>query len=98
MRKLILTGILFSFAFIGYNQENVKSNQNSTTEINNRLTEAEKVELKKLKGKLEAIDYKENWIRSNPEEVKIAQETNWFKNAEATRKEIRKRIKELENK
>lgn len=98
MKKLFIAALLLASMGFTYAQNEVNNQNQKSTEINERLSEAEKVEYKKLKMKLEALDRKEEWIRSNPEEMKIAEETNWFINANNTRKEIRKRIKELEAK
>jgi len=65
---------------------------------------AQKVEMTKeeeiayCKGVIEALDQKEAWIRSNPEELKLATENGWFVNADATRASLLARIKELESK
>ncbi|MEZ4936257.1 MAG: hypothetical protein R2799_01545 [Crocinitomicaceae bacterium] len=98
MKKLIYTTIFFSMVSFGFAQENPNVTKKNGTEVNGRLTEAEQKELRAKKDLLTALDKKEAWIRSNPEEMKKAEESGWFKNAEKTRSEVRKRIKELENK
>ncbi|MCB0478033.1 MAG: hypothetical protein KDC84_07715 [Crocinitomicaceae bacterium] len=98
MKRLIYTTIFFSIISIGYAQENVNVSKKNGVEVNQRLTEAERTELQSKKDLLKALDKKEAWIRSNPEELKLAEESGWFANAEKTRAEVRKRIKELENK
>lgn len=98
MKRLFFSILVLSAASVGMAQENVNQNNQTRTEINGRLTEAEKQELQSKKDLLAALDSKEAWIRSNPEELKIANENGWFTNAEKTRVEIRKRIKELESK
>lgn len=98
MKRLIYTVILFSVVSLGYAQQNGPATQKTGTEKTGRLTDAERKELRAKKDLLNALDKKEAWIRSNPDELKKAQETGWFKNAEKTRAEVRKRIKELENK
>jgi len=98
MKKILLSIVLIGSVSIGISQENLKPNNQTQTEINGRLTEAEKQELQSKRGLLTSLDKKEAWIRSNPEELAIATENGWFTNAEKTRKEIRQRIKELENK
>ncbi|MCG8575219.1 MAG: hypothetical protein MI810_10075 [Flavobacteriales bacterium] len=55
-------------------------------------------ELKSCKVQLEALDKKEATIRSNPEQLKVANENGWFKQAEESRKKLNARIKELEKK
>lgn len=44
---------------------------------------------------LAALDAKEEWIRQNPEELKIATENGWFVKTEETRKELKARLIEL---
>ncbi|UKN02504.1 hypothetical protein K6119_03085 [Paracrocinitomix mangrovi] len=65
----------------------------SSHSTNNELTPQE--EIIKCEQHLEALDQKEAAIKSNPEELKIAQENGWFENAEKTRKELKARIEEL---
>lgn len=71
--------------------------------MENTTTPAEKTELTKeqeiqqCKDHLEALDTKEAWLRANPEELKIAEESGWFEDAAATRARLQARIKELEN-
>lgn len=79
-------------------QEQGQPTEKTPTELNGRLTEAEKQELLAKRNLLTSLDKKEAWIRSNPEEMKIAQENGWFEKAAKTRAEVRKRIKELESK
>lgn len=55
-------------------------------------------EIEQCKNHLNALDVKEAWIRSNPEELKIATESGWFEDAAATRAALNARIKELESK
>lgn len=98
MKRLFITTLLLGSFVFGYSQQGVTNQKNKSTEVNGRLTDAEKKELQAKKSHLAALDKKEAWIRSNPEELKLAQEQGWFKNAEKTRVELRKRIKELENK
>jgi hypothetical protein len=54
-------------------------------------------EIKQCKDHLDALDTKEAWLRSNPEELKKAEEAGWFEDAKATREKLLARIKELEN-
>lgn len=46
---------------------------------------------------IKALDQKAEYIKSNPEEYKIAKEQGWFEQAEQTKKELRARIEEIEN-
>lgn len=55
-------------------------------------------EIENCKNLLEALDIKEAWIRSNPEELQKAIDSGWFENAEKTRAELKARIEELESK
>lgn len=63
----------------------------------NNLTPAEQ-EIQNLQYQLDALDNKEALIRQNPEETRIATEQGWFDKTNATRVQIRARIKELQNK
>lgn len=70
----------------------------STTQSNQngqKFASAEE-EIQYCKGHIEALDKKEEWIRQNPEEHKIALENGWYENAEKQRTELRARIAELE--
>ncbi len=99
MKRLFITALIFgSFISGAIAQNGVTNTKKNNTEINGRLTEAERKELQAKRDLLNALDKKEAWIRSNPEEMKKAQEAGWFKNAEKTRAEVRKRIKQLESK
>lgn len=98
MNKLFISLLVIGAVSFSFSQEQVNPQKQNSTEINGRLTESERQELKAKKDLLTSLDKKEQWIRSNPDELKIAQENGWFKKAEQTRAEVRKRIKELENK
>lgn len=52
-------------------------------------------EIQQCKDLLEALDVKEAWLRSNPEELKVAQEEGWFEDAAITRARLQARLKEL---
>ena len=98
MKRILFSIVLVSSISFGFSQEKVNNRNANPTEINGRLTEAEKNELQAKKDLLTALDKKEAWLKSDPKELAIAKESGWFKNAEKTRLEVRKRIKELENK
>ncbi|MGV6860384.1 MAG: hypothetical protein ACWA41_01355 [Putridiphycobacter sp.] len=94
MKKvLILAALVLSVSYSANAQ--LKNNTVKTQPVDNR-TDAEKIQA--YKDHLKALDTKEEWIRSNPEEMKIAQEQGWFENAARTRKELKAKIAELENK
>jgi hypothetical protein len=103
MKQIILTTSLFLvMGTAGFAQEQKVSTMKiyrveaKTPEQKTELTKEE--ELKKCYDLLEALDVKEAWIRSNPEELKIATESGWFEDAEKTRAELHAKIKELESK
>jgi predicted metal-dependent hydrolase len=73
----------------------LRTNSNTTTTV---VSEDDKQSLTSLKSLLAALDTKEAWIRSNPEELKIANEQGWFTKAEATRKDVLAKIALIENK
>lgn len=45
---------------------------------------------------IEALNKKAEYIKSNPQEYKIAKEQGWFEKAEKTKNELKVRIEELE--
>lgn len=96
MKKLTLVGALIFTAAISSNAQENK-NQNQPMKIIS--VEKEQItpeqEIKNCQSQIDALDKKEAWIRSNPEELAIAQDTNWFENADKTRADLRKRIAEL---
>ncbi len=96
MKKTLLIGVLMLTAAIS-GQAQEKKNQNQPMKLvpieTNNITPEQ--EIKNCQSQIEAIDKKEAWIRSNPEELKTANETNWFENADKTREDLRKRIAEL---
>jgi hypothetical protein len=69
----------------------------TTTTANGTVMTVEE-EIQACKDHLAALDTKEAWIRSNPEELKLANENGWFEEAAATRVKLEARIKELESK
>lgn len=52
-------------------------------------------ELKSCENQLEALNKKDAYLRSNPAEMKVAEENGWFKDAALTRTTLEARIKEL---
>jgi len=100
MKKVILTSLLFSFALVGFSQvENpkrmtmykVEKKQTVNTQSNEEL-------IKNYQSQIEAINQKEEWLKSNPEENAKAIENGWYTDADKTRQDLRNKIKELENK
>ena len=96
MKKVILIGALvFTAALSGSAQE--KKNENEPKKL--VLVESGKIspeqEIKNCQSQIESLNTKEAWIRANPEELKLAQENNWFTNADKTRAELTIRIAEL---
>ncbi len=95
MKKvLILVALVLSVSY-NANAQQKQTTPVKTEQVDNR-TDAEK--LAGYKDLLKALDTKEAWIRSNPEEVKIANEQGWFENAAKTRKDLKAKIAEIENK
>lgn len=106
MKKLITSLTLFlSFGFLGYAQETTNPETSNlkmykrekpvekNTE-NPKLTKEE--EIANCKNLLTALDEKEAWLKSNPEELAKATEAGWFEEATITRATLTARIKELE--
>ena len=98
MKQVILTASFFLFMGVaGFAQEQKVSTmkiyrvETKTTEEKTALSKEE--ELKNCYNLLEALDAKEAYIRSNPEELKKATESVWFENAEKTRTELKAKIK-----
>jgi len=97
---LIVSGSILSFCQEQNNQQQspLKIYKMETGNSNGTKTELTKEqEIQACKDQLEALDTKEAYIRSNPEELKIAQENGWFEKADETRAKLNARIKELEN-
>lgn len=104
MKKIILISAVVSISFVGFGQQTqngvstmrIYKMENSTTPEEKKQLSAEE-EIQQCKDLLHALDTKEAWIRSNPEELKIAEETGWFEDAAETRAKLQDRIKELES-
>jgi hypothetical protein len=95
MKKVfILVALVLSISY-NANAQQKQTTPAQTEQVDNR-TDAEK--LAAYKAHLNALDTKEEWIRSKPEEVNIANEQGWFEQAAKTRKELKAKIAEIENK
>jgi len=99
MKKIIgISVLLLSVCTFGNAQE--VNEEKSTLKIY-RVEKTEQLtkeqEIQNCKDHITALDQKEAWIRSNPEELKIATENGWFEEAAATRARLLARIKELES-
>lgn len=96
MKKVIfIAALVFGMSSFSIAQEKMNNTTSKTVKVDNR-TDAEKIT--SYKYHLKSLDQKEEWIRSNPEEYKIALEEGWFENAAKTRKELKVQIAEIENK
>lgn len=111
MKKIFILAIAFiGLSGVSFAQEKtekkperiklVKNGQSSSVKTNDvkqpvkkELSPAE--EISRCEATLKALDQKEAWLRSNPNELEIALENNWFKNANETRATLNARIKEL---
>jgi len=94
MNKLIILAA-FIFGMSNIAEAQLRTNPNATTKV---VTEDDKQKLASYKSLLKALDTKEAWIRSNPEELKLATKNGWFVNAEKTRKDVLAKIALIENK
>jgi len=95
MKKVLIIAVLL----IGVSnsaEAQLKTNPTATTQKVDNRTDEQKIA--DYKYHIKALNEKEEWIRNNPEELKIAQEQGWFEFAAKTRKELRAQIAELENK
>ena len=109
MKKILLTGLAVGFCILSFSQETVNADKkptriklvkggesttsSKTKEIKSTQTPAQ--ELEKCEKNLIALQKKEDYIRSNAEELKLANENGWFKDAEKSRAVLNKRIAEL---
>jgi hypothetical protein len=103
MKKIIFLLVMGSASLYGFNQEGEKKAERvklvkggesmpSTTE---KTVKTPEQELKSCENQLEALNKKETYLRSNPAEMKVAEENGWFKDAAQTRATLEARIKEL---
>ena len=92
-----------SVSLYGFNQEGEKKAERvklvkggesmpSTTE---KAIKTPEQELKSCENQLDALNKKEAYLRSNPAEMKVAEDNGWFKDAAQTRATLEARIKEL---
>ena len=92
-----------SVSLHGFNQEGEKKAERvklvkggesmpSTTE---KTVKTPEQELKSCENQLDALNKKEAYLRSNPAEMKVAEDNGWFKDAAQTRATLEARIKEL---
>jgi uncharacterized protein YcfL len=95
MKKLFILVVLIMCASFSSNAQQKTTTTQKTVQVDTK-TDAEK--LAAYKAHLKALDTKEEWIRSNPEEIRIANEQGWFEKAAATRKDLKAKIAEIENK
>jgi len=95
MKKIIILAALF-VGVSHYTNAQLKTNPSTATQKVDNRTDEQKIA--DYKYHIKALDEKEEWIRNNPEELKIAKEQGWFEFAAKTRKELRAQIAELENK
>lgn len=95
MKKVIILAALF--IGVSYTAEaQLKTSTATKVEKTDTRTNQEKID--GYKYHIKALDQKEAWIRSNPEELKIANEQGWFDMANKTRAELKAQIAQLENK
>jgi hypothetical protein len=94
MNKIIILAA-FLLGMSNTVEAQLRTNSNTATTV---VTEDDKEKLASYRSLLAALDSKEAWIRSNPEELKIANEQGWFTNAEATRKDVLAKIALIEKK
>jgi len=94
MNKLIILAA-FILGMSNIAEAQLRTNPNVTTKV---VNEDDKQKLVSYKSLLKALDTKESWIRSNPEELKLANKNGWFVNAEKTRKDVLAKIALIENK
>jgi hypothetical protein len=99
MKKVALLTLVFvgiSFSGISQEKKEVKPERIKLYPSQHQSTiETPEQEITRLEQHLAALDEKEAWIKSNPEELKTATENDWFDQTEKTRKEIRTRLIEL---
>jgi len=95
MKKvIIIAALILGVSYTAGAQQ--QSNPTTPVEKVDNRTDEEK--LLAYRSHLEALDTKEEWIRSNPEETQIANEQGWFVKAAKTRKELKASIAAIENK
>ena len=103
MKRIILAAsFLLVIGTTGFGQQNnTQVSPMKVYKMESTVAPEQKVEMTKeeeiayCEGVINALDQKEAWIRSNPEELKLATENGWFVNANATREKMGARIIEL---
>ncbi len=103
MKKIIFLLIIGSVSLNGFNQEGEKKTERvklvkGGESMPSNVEKTEKTpeqELKNCEIQLAALNKKEAYLRSNPAEMKVAEENGWFKDAAQTRATLETRIKEL---
>ncbi len=112
MKKIITIGIFaFGFSVAVNAQENKEkqperiklvkvenTSQNSTNQEPTQKFATPEEEIAWCENQIKALDQKEEWIKNNPEETKIAEENGWFTEAEAQRVSLKARIEKLKTK
>jgi len=93
-KAIILAAFIFGMAHTSEAQLRTNSNT-STSKV---VSQDDQKKLQAYKSHLQALDTKEAWIRSNPEELALANRNGWFIDADKTRKEIKNAIAIIENK
>jgi hypothetical protein len=103
MKKIIFLLIMGSASLYGFSQEGEKKvervklvkGSESATANQEKTVKTPEQELKSCEVQLDALNKKEAYLRSNPAEMKVAEENGWFKDAAITRATLEARIKEL---
>jgi len=95
---VLLLLILTSSACLGQNLE-LTPNSSESLSTSSVLTEDEKsklyIELKSIENHIKAIETKRNFMKSKPEEMKIAESQNWFAEMEKIEKELIERKRKI---
>lgn len=92
-----------SVSLYGFNQEGEKKAERvklvkggeSMPSATEKTAKTPEQELKSCENQLDALNKKEAYLRSNPAEMKVAEDNGWFKDAAQTRATLEARIKEL---
>jgi hypothetical protein len=94
MKKVIL--LLAFIAGVAYTADaQLKKTSTPVEKVDNRSDEDQ---IRIYKSHLRALDKKEEYLKSNPDELKIANEEGWFLKAAETRKDLLTKIAKLEKK
>ncbi|MFT5820236.1 MAG: hypothetical protein ACI8ZM_001475 [Crocinitomix sp.] len=107
MKKIILAGLVLGLSFGSFSQEVEKTDQKperiklvkggepKASVITKEVKQTPSQELESCETQLMALSKKEEYIRGNAEELKLANENGWFKDADKTRAILVKRIAAL---